>query len=91
MPTNTKKEDCDCRYSDIGYPGKAESCIPRKGNRQRIDVCRLHSQFNLHRRGRCDALRSLAGTQLRFLGIRSDGYAKRDRTVRQSDRQVPTG
>ena len=78
-------------YSDIGYPDKAESCIPRMGNRQRIKVCRLHSRFNLHRRGRCDALRNLAGTQLRFLGIRSGGYAKRDRTVRQNDRQVPTG
>ena len=86
-----KKEDCNCRYSDIGYPDKAESCIPRMGNRQRIKVCRLHSRFNLHRRGRCDALRNLAGTQLRFLGIRSGGYAKRDRTVRQNDRQVPTG
>ena len=56
----SKKEDCNCRYSDIGYPDKAESCIPRKGNRQRIEVCRLHSRFNLHRRGRCDALRNPA-------------------------------
>ena len=55
-----KKEDCNCRYSDIGYPDKAESCIPRMGNRQRIKVCRLHSRFNLHRRGRCDALRNPA-------------------------------